>query len=129
MKNKMIHFLFILIILLSVQMLTAQTNVSGEVSGTWELINSPYIVVGDLSIVGDSLLVIEAGVEVRFDGFYQLVVWGALSAVGTELYPILFTSNATSPSPGDWYNIDLFDSILNKPELFREYKKVLLKPI
>ena len=110
MKNKMIHFLFILIILLSVQMLTAQTNVSGEVSGTWELINSPYIVVGDLSIVGDSLLVIEAGVEVRFDGFYQLVVWGALSAVGTELYPILFTSNATSPSPGDWYNIDLFDS-------------------
>jgi len=110
MKKEMIHFLFILIILLSVQMLTAQTNVSGEVSGTWELINSPYIVVGDLSIVGDSLLVIEAGVEVRFDGFYQFISYGILSAVGTESDPILFTSNAATPNPGDWYNIDLFDS-------------------
>ena len=51
MKKKNFQFLFILIILLSAQMLTSQTNISGEVSGTWELINSPYIVVGDLSIV------------------------------------------------------------------------------
>jgi len=77
-----------------------------------ELVNSPYIVVGDISIVGDSLLVIEAGVEVKFDGFYQFVVWGVLSAVGTELSPILFTSNAATPSPGDWYNIELSDSSL-----------------
>ena len=73
MKKKIIQTLFILIILLSVQMLTAQTNVSGGVWGIWELANSPYIVVGDISIVGDSLLVIEAGVEVRFDGFYQFI--------------------------------------------------------
>ena len=90
-------------------MLTAQTNVSGEVSGIWELANSPYIVVGDISIVGDSLLTIEAGVEVKFDGFYQFVVYGVLSAVGTEVEPILFTSNAATPSPGDWYNIELSD--------------------
>ncbi len=109
--RKMINqFLLILIIALAAQVLIAQTNVSGEVSGIWELANSPYIVVGDLSIVGDSLLVIEAGVEVKFDGFYQFVAWGILSAIGTESEPILFTSNATTPNLGDWYNIDLFDS-------------------
>ncbi len=112
MKKQNIQFLFILIILISVQILNAQTNVSGEVSGTWELINSPYIVVGDISIVGNSLLVIEAGVEVKFDDFYQFVVWGVLSAVGTESEPIFFTSNAATPSPGDWYNIELSDSSL-----------------
>ena len=109
MKIKNFQFLFILIILLSAQMLTAQTNVSGEVSGIWELVNSPYIVVGDISIVGDSLLTIEAGVEVKFDGFYQFVVYGVLSAIGTESDPIIFTSNTASPSPGDWYNIELND--------------------
>ncbi len=110
MKKMIIQFLISLTIVLSAQMLTAQTNVSGEVSGAWELANSPYIVVGDISIIGDSLLVIEAGVEVRFDGFYQFVAWGILSAVGTESEPILFTSDAASPSPGDWYNIELYDS-------------------
>jgi len=107
MKKMINQILFILIITLLSQALIAQTNVSGEVSGIWELANSPYIVVGDISIVGDSLLVIEAGVEVKFDGFYQFVAWGILSAVGTESEPILFTSNATTPNPGDWYNIEL----------------------
>ena len=109
MKKQAKWFLFILIAVISAQVLSAQTNVSGEVSGTWELINSPYIVVGDISVLGDSLLMIEAGVEVRFDGFYQLVAYGILSAIGTESEPILFTSNASTPNPGDWYNIELSD--------------------
>ncbi len=110
MRKQAKWFLFIVIMLISVQVLFAQTNVSGSVSGTWELASSPYIVVGDISIVGDSLLAIEAGVEIRFDGFYQFVAYGVLSAIGTEAEPILFTSNATTPNPGDWYNIDLNDS-------------------
>ena len=112
MRKQTKWFLFIVIVIISAQILSAQTNVSGEVSGIWELANSPYIVVGDISIVGDSLLVIEAGVEVRFEGFYQFVAYGILSAIGTEAEPILFTSNAAIPNPGDWYNIDLFDSSL-----------------
>ncbi|MBC8485858.1 MAG: right-handed parallel beta-helix repeat-containing protein [Candidatus Cloacimonetes bacterium] len=109
MRKQAKWILLIVIVVISARVLSAQTNVSGEVSGIWEFANSPYIIVGDISIVGDSLLVIEAGVEVRFDGFYQFVAYGILSAVGTESEPILFTSNATTPNPGDWYNIDLFD--------------------
>ena len=112
MRKQAKWILLIVIVLMSVLVLSAQTNVSGEVSGTWELTNSPYIVVGDISIVGDSLLVIEAGVEVKFDGFYQFVTYGILSAIGTESEPILFTSNASTPSPGDWYNIVLSDSCI-----------------
>jgi hypothetical protein len=112
MKKQAKWILFIVIVLISAQVLIAQTNVSGEVAGIWELANSPYIVVGDISIVGDSLLVIEAGVEVKFDGFYQFTVYGVLSAIGTESEPILFTSNASTPNPGDWYNIELSDSCI-----------------
>ncbi|MCD4795972.1 MAG: T9SS type A sorting domain-containing protein [Candidatus Cloacimonetes bacterium] len=112
MRKQAKWILLIIIVVISTQVLSAQTNVSGEVSGIWELANSPYIVVGDISIVGDSLLVIEAGVEVRFDGFYQFVAYGILSAIGTESEPILFTANATTPSPGDWYNIELSDSCI-----------------
>ncbi|MCK4653703.1 MAG: right-handed parallel beta-helix repeat-containing protein [Candidatus Cloacimonetes bacterium] len=109
MRKQAKWILLIVIVVISAQVLSAQTNVSGEVSGTWTLANSPYIVVGNISIVGDSLLVIEAGVEVRFDGFYQFVAYGILSAIGTESDPILFTSNASTPNPGDWYNIELSD--------------------
>ena len=109
MRKQARWILLIILVVISAQVLSAQTNVSGEVSGIWELANSPYIVVGDISIVGDSLLVIEAGVEVRFDGFYQFFAYGVLSAIGTESEPILFTSNATTPNPSDWYNIELSD--------------------
>jgi hypothetical protein len=60
MRKQTKWILLIVITVISAQVLSAQTNVSGEVSGIWEFANSPYIVVGDISIVGDSLLVIEA---------------------------------------------------------------------
>jgi len=105
-----VSILFLFIIFAFTLTLDAQTNVAGDVSGVWELVDSPFIVTGDISITGTNSLEIEPGVEVKFDGFYQFVVYGILHAVGTESEPIIFTSNMPTPSPGDWYNIELADS-------------------
>jgi hypothetical protein len=50
-------------------------------------------------------LTIESGVEVRFVNGKALQVNGTLVARGTSTTPIIFTSNETNPSPGDWANI------------------------
>ncbi len=83
----------------------AQTPVSGDVSGVWDVAGSPYLVIDDCTVqLGDSL-VIEAGIEVIFYGYYQLIIFGALDAVGSEGEPIVFTSSEPDPAPGDWYRI------------------------
>ncbi len=94
----------------------AQTNVSGTITEdtTWTLAGSPYIVTSDITVGNPSYigatLTIEPGVEVRFEPGTGLFIgddtgYGALSAQGTEESPIIFTSNAASPSPGDWKGI------------------------
>lgn len=84
----------------------------GEVSGTisedttWTLTGSPYVVTGDVTVNPDITLLIEPGVEVRFDGNYAINVQGTLDAEGTEAQPIRFTSNQPTPTAGDWAMID-----------------------
>ncbi|UCG68776.1 MAG: hypothetical protein JSV09_13380, partial [Thermoplasmata archaeon] len=68
----------------------------------WTLANSPYIVTDDITIVPGVTLTIEPGVVVKFDGPYELVVDGYLIAQGTVTNNIVFTSNSTTPSVGDW---------------------------
>ncbi|MCP4614454.1 MAG: right-handed parallel beta-helix repeat-containing protein, partial [Planctomycetes bacterium] len=87
---------------------------AGIISGnvTWEDQDMSYIVTGDIIIYrtsGTASLTIEPGVEVRFNPGTQLqsghtnsVYKGALIAQGTETEPIVFTSNASNPEPGDW---------------------------
>jgi len=95
---------------------SADTQVSGNITTntTWTLTGSPYIVTGDVRIYLDTTsaatLTIEPGVEVRFNAGAGLIIGhssykGALSAQGTESLPIIFTSNAASPAPGDWDGI------------------------
>jgi hypothetical protein len=69
----------------------AQTVVEGTVSGQWIVSKSPYHVVGDLEIPSDSLLIIEDGVKVIFEGNYSFTVYGRLNAVG-DADSIFFTS-------------------------------------
>ncbi len=84
----------------------AETNVSGIISEdtSWRLVNSPYIVINDLTIQEGIKLIIEPSVVVKFDGYYRLKVRGTLEARGTELNTITFTSNKTTAN----------DSILGK---------------
>jgi parallel beta-helix repeat protein len=85
------------------------TYVSGLIISdtTWYLMNTPYIVTGDVVVDNGTTLTIEAGVTVKFDGLYSLIVNGTLIAIGTTNQPILFTSNQSTPVKGDWHRVRL----------------------
>ena len=68
---------------------------TGTVSGIWTAAESPYLIEGDIAIHADSVLTIEPGVVVNFQGHYHLAVNGALLAVGTAEDSILFTAADT----------------------------------
>jgi parallel beta-helix repeat protein len=81
------------------------TPISGIVSGTLTLEDSPYLVTDTLLVPQGQVLTIESGVVLRFNGLYWLKVEGELQAVGTSTDPIVFTSNSSRPTFGDWRNI------------------------
>lgn len=90
---------------------------------TFELEDSPYIVIGDFSQIGtgNPVLSIDPGVELRFGPEAEMYIGkGALIAQGTELTPILFTSNAANPAPGDWKGIR-FGSQMNDAETIMQH--------
>jgi len=84
-----IIFAFLLIFSIGLQ---AQTNVSGNQSGTWTLANSPYQVTGDITVPGGQVLTIEAGVQVIFQGHYKIQVAGQIIANGSDGNLITFTA-------------------------------------
>jgi hypothetical protein len=83
----------------------AQTPLSGTISSQTVLraSQSPYLMQGDVVLDGDATLIIEPGVTLRMaPGASFLLRKGALQAVGTPDKPILITSAAATPAPGDW---------------------------
>ncbi|NBV68962.1 MAG: T9SS C-terminal target domain-containing protein [Flavobacteriia bacterium] len=80
--------------------LYAQTNVSGNISGTWTTANSPYLVTNNIGVPAGQTLVIQPGVQVVFQGFYRFGVSGQLVADGTVAQPITFSYFDTT----GWYN-------------------------
>lgn len=83
---------------------------------------SPYVVPGDLTVEPGVTLTIAPGTEVRFAAQSdqmaanvsttrtELRVLGTLVADGTTSQNITLTSNAASPSRGDWYGVHLLAS-------------------
>jgi len=95
--------------------LFSQTQVTGNQSGIWIAANSPYHVIGDITVPNASILTIEAGVTVEFQGGYEIAVQGRLLAVGTEMDSIVFTiddttgfSNQNDPN-GGWHGLRFID--------------------
>jgi hypothetical protein len=86
----------------------AQTNIpSGDVSGTWTKANSPYNVLGEITIPNDSTLTIEPGVDIIFKGHYKFNVKGRLLAIGTSQDTIRFTAeNKVS----GWHGVRFFNT-------------------
>ena len=80
---------------------------AGNVNGVWTIDGSPYIIEGQINIPGDSTLIIEPGVEVKFQGHYALMVYGYLEAVGTENDSINFTAVDTIEG---WASIRFFNA-------------------
>ena len=73
--------------------LSAGTHIwDNEVSGTWTLAGSPYIIMGYIKIPDGETLTIEPGVEVKFSSAERFDIQGCLHAEGTEALPILFTA-------------------------------------
>jgi hypothetical protein len=104
----------------------ATTHVSGKITTdtTWTLDASPYVVDGSVRVMQGVVLTIDPGVVVKFNGqFGTLWVDGSLSAVGTPLQRIVFTSiqddsvagdtgddGPTAGAPGQWYTISFMDA-------------------
>jgi|GEM_PF-2300713 len=89
----------LLLVLFLSSSLHAQTNISGSVSGTWDLAGSPYIISGDANVPAGNILHIEPGVVVQFAGEYVLEIFGNIQAIGTGQDSIGFIS-ASSWSKG-----------------------------
>ena len=107
---KTIFFLFALVTLGTISFPQTVIN-PGNVSGTWTLSGSPFLIEGEITIPNTQTLTIEPGVLVEFQGHYTLFVQGRLLAIGTDNNQITFTVNDTTGfydpnSPlGGWYGI------------------------
>jgi len=89
---------------------TNGTEVSANITTEtiWDNIHSPYIIKDNITISKKAVLIIQPGTQVRFDGFYELIVKGILIADGMAnkfLDLIIFTSNKPFPQIGDWKGI------------------------
>jgi len=110
----------------------------GEITstGTWANQGFAYVIAGDITVryqaenSDTAVLTIEPGVEIRFEpgtglyiGYYihhyyfPKHYYGALSAQGTAQAPIIFTSNAPAPAPGDWKGLYFRDQTNNTSTL------------
>ncbi|MEM4701112.1 MAG: NosD domain-containing protein, partial [Candidatus Bathyarchaeia archaeon] len=82
------------------------TYVEGEITidTVWTLVDSPFILSGNVTVRDGVTLTIEPGVEVKFGGKFSLIINGRLIAKGTTEFDglIKFTSNKATPEPGDW---------------------------
>ena len=108
MKKRLVTIIILLFILLNIIIIytpenkTKGTNVSGNVSGIWTPVGSPYIVTDYINITPSDYLDIRPGVEVRFNLDADFEIWGILYANGTKNLPIRFRSNLASPYEGCW---------------------------
>ena len=74
------------------------TYVKGTISQdtTWFLIESPFVLSGNVTVNPDVTLTIEPGVQARFGGSFSLNIDGRIVANGTNEKRILFTANDPS---------------------------------
>jgi parallel beta-helix repeat protein len=78
--------------------------VNGNVSGLWTKGNT-YKVTGNITVPTGETLTIQEGVDIKFDGYYSLIVNGTIIANGTANNFVKFTSNSTNPTNKDWNQI------------------------
>ncbi|MDO9547572.1 MAG: tetratricopeptide repeat protein, partial [Candidatus Marinimicrobia bacterium] len=65
---------------------------------------------GNVTVASGIKLIIIEGTEIKFPSGKKLTINGILDAQGVLTNPIIFTSNNSSPSAGNWYGIRFEDS-------------------
>jgi len=102
------------ILLISSFSVTNATYVEGTITQDtiWTLIDSPFIIINNVTVPFGVILTIEPGVEVRFGENFSLNVMGKLMAQGTKDRMIKFISNrpAEEAEAGDWNAINFIQS-------------------
>ena len=93
-KNRYFTVL-IAFVLVSINLLQAQTNVSGNITTntTWTKAASPYNLTSNVIVDNGATLTVEPGVVVEAKGHIYLSVLGKIIAVGTEADSIYFKGN------------------------------------
>ncbi|WP_444930343.1 right-handed parallel beta-helix repeat-containing protein [Microbulbifer sp. SSSA002] len=69
------------------------------------LADTTYTLLGTVYVQNGVTLTIEPGARIEVGGNFSLKVSGTLDAQGTSESPIVFTSDESEPSVGDWYGI------------------------
>ncbi len=104
------HVIALLVTIFCYSISMGQTTISGPLteSQVWTEDGSPYIVQGEV-IATNISLEIEPGTTVLFDPGAYLGTSGSctFTALGTEVEPILFSSNSASPQPDDYLGFSI----------------------
>ncbi len=88
--------LLFLLLGISLQVSAATSITTSAVSGHWTLAGSPYDIYNDISVLANTTLKIDPGVQVVFHGLYRLSVSGTLQAVGTPSMRVSFRASDTT---------------------------------
>ncbi len=70
---------------------SAQTYVSGAISGVWAAAGSPYIIAGNCSVPESDTLLVEAGIVIEFSGDWEFTIGGVCIFEGISSAPISIT--------------------------------------
>lgn len=87
---------------------------AGDVSGTWPWSDLPYYIAGPVTVPSGEALTIEAGNTIlfapgsNFSAPAGITVRGTLHVIGAQFSPVILTSAADNPAPGDWAGVDFF---------------------
>lgn len=89
---------FGILLLSSICLCLAETIIPpGEIYGEWDINGSPYVITGDVNIPTVQSLLIIPGVQVLFQGNYEIIVNGLLIAEGTQEDTIIFSRYQPDP--------------------------------
>ena len=75
------------------------STVSGDVSGDWTFLMNPVTATGDCHIPVGANLRIHAGVQMTFAPGASLIVDGALSAIGSDTFPVFLIPSGAAAGP------------------------------
>jgi hypothetical protein len=113
--------LWLLIILVCSSGAFATDVPAGNVSGTWTLANSPYLINGNIRLAPNDTLHIEPGVDVIFQSQYYFRILGNFEALGAAGDSVSFTAPTNNPG---WFGIKL-DSLAASSDTARfEYCRI-----